>query len=66
MPFFVNIPLPQIQRKEKNHEKIKRSNVDEGRSMTVNIKEQLKHAATVIGRARPNAYTNIIIGGNSK
>ena len=52
MPFFVNIPLPQIQRKEKSHEKIKRSNVDEGRSMTVKFEEQLKYAATVIGIAR--------------
>ena len=53
MPFFGNILSPNIQRKEKSHEKIKRSNVDEGRSMTVSIEEQLKYAAaTVIGIAR--------------
>ena len=52
MPFFGNILSPNIQRKENSHEKIKRSNVDEGRSMAVKFEEQLKYAATVIGIAR--------------
>ena len=54
MPFFGNILSPNIQRKEKSHEKIKRSNVDEGRSMTVSIEEQLKYAAATVRLSAPH------------